>query len=556
MAWFAVHSALTLALAFVTGLLVGWLVWGLRWVRAEERVIDRPEVAPADSDVPASDVFRAGWAVTHPALTAPATTPATTPANSMPEPTVPEPATPEPAAPATAAPTLAPTGFEPAATEREAFDLRRQPVDAAARNGTTVTATALLPSPSIAPDTVPMASVPSPAIEHGHPDGRDEAERARRHAAPDVAGPDVAGPDVAGPDVAGVAAADTPDSHETAPTNTDDDKPHLDEEADEEAPDPHGGEPGHHDGASESATSGSAALIGAAEPPSAQDAPRIVAAIAPEHSTTVDDETTGAAVNANPPGDHPATETTGPSESALMDDLTLIDGVTPQMAAALATEGIGSFFAVANASEDQLRRALRVNRIRSAPGIAFWATKAAELVEQAQAERSTEPSDGDGSGDEATSVERRPATEAGPESAITPKADSTPPTTPITLPPEAAAPTPSPTRRPVPGAAFRTTAHPEGPSWTSVAPAAEEDLERIHGVDAAMADALKAAGVTNYTQLAAVRDEELRQILADADLTAPPTLTTWSVQAALLLQGDSDGAATLAGGLMIGRENS
>jgi hypothetical protein len=53
--------------------------------------------------------------------------------------------------------------------------------------------------------------------------------------------------------------------------------------------------------------------------------------------------------------------------------------------------------------------------------------------------------------------------------------------------------------------------------------------------------------------LAAVRDEELRAILTEAGLDHPPTLSTWSVQAALLLQGNAEGAATLAGGLMVGR---
>ena len=70
---------------------------------------------------------------------------------------------------------------------------------------------------------------------------------------------------------------------------------------------------------------------------------------------------------------------------ALLDDLTLIEGVTDTMARALASEGLGSFFAVSNAPEDQLRRALRVNRIRSAPGIGLWAARAAELAAAANA---------------------------------------------------------------------------------------------------------------------------------------------------------------------------
>ncbi len=200
----------------------------------------------------------------------------------------------------------------------------------------------------------------------------------------------------------------------------------------------------------------------------------------------------------------PADPDGDPASPALIDDLTRIDGVTTTMAEALAAEGLGSFFAVANAREDDLRRALRVNRIRSAPGIALWSARAAELVQE---ERAREP-------------------EAAP-------------------PPRTRA-----------ASAFTTTAHPSGPSWTTVAPVEDQDLERVHGVDRRIAEALRGAGVVNYTVLAAVRDEELRQILDEEGLEAPPTLSTWTVQAALLLQGDEDGAATLAGSLMIGRDDA
>ena len=119
------------------------------------------------------------------------------------------------------------------------------------------------------------------------------------------------------------------------------------------------------------------------------------------------------------------------------------------------------------------------------------------------------------------------------------------------------------TTRPLPtapaarhGSAFRTAAQPGVPSWTTITPASADDLERIIGITAAIADTLQKSGVTNYTQLAAVRDEELTQMLTEAGIQLPPALPTWSVQAALLLQGDPESAATLAGGLMIGREKS
>ncbi len=239
------------------------------------------------------------------------------------------------------------------------------------------------------------------------------------------------------------------------------------------------------------------------------------------------------------------------SDPALIDDLTRIDGVTEAMAIALAAEGLGSFFAVANAPEDHLRRALRVNRIRSAPGIAFWSARAAELAEEATAQRAATPPQGLAADEPDVALDPPPAEPpSDPDAEHEPEpagpADTTEPTQPIAMP----------ATRTGPGAAFRTVAHNSGPSWTTVGPVAEDDLERIVGIGAAVAASLREAGVANYTQLAAVRDEELRSILTDAGLSLPPTLGTWSVQAALLLQGDADGAATLAGGLMVGREGA
>ncbi len=75
----------------------------------------------------------------------------------------------------------------------------------------------------------------------------------------------------------------------------------------------------------------------------------------------------------------PATLDPGP---AMIDDLTRIEGVNSAMAAALAAEGLRTYENIAQATEDQLRRALRIARIRSAPGIGFWAPRAAKLVQQ------------------------------------------------------------------------------------------------------------------------------------------------------------------------------
>lgn len=287
------------------------------------------------------------------------------------------------------------------------------------------------------------------------------------------------------------------------------------------------------------------------------------------------------------------------------DDLTRIDGVSDTMARALAAEGLGSFFAIANASEDRLRRALRVNRIRSAPGIAFWSARAGELeaarlAADAQDRGPTEhdqltdsvapgaveiiaappsisspgaatvaepgagsPSDPAPDGETSPLAAAMAALESS-ESDLAPPGDVAMQES-ADVPAPAAAPDPDgpPSTRevlsaPTPrtGSAFRTAAQPGGPSWTTISPASSENLEHIIGITPAIATTLHRAGVTNYTQLAAVRDEELKQILSEAGIELPRGLYTWSVQAALLLQGDSESAATLAGGLIFGRENS
>ena len=94
------------------------------------------------------------------------------------------------------------------------------------------------------------------------------------------------------------------------------------------------------------------------------------------------------------------------------------------------------------------------------------------------------------------------------------------------------------------------------PSSVVIKPSTGDDLERIEGIGPKIAEVLRAAGLTTYAAMAAAHDHELEAILAKAGLRFAPTLSTWSVQAALLLQGDVAGADTLARGLMVGRETS
>jgi predicted flap endonuclease-1-like 5' DNA nuclease len=58
-----------------------------------------------------------------------------------------------------------------------------------------------------------------------------------------------------------------------------------------------------------------------------------------------------------------------------------------------------------------------------------------------------------------------------------------------------------------------------------------QDLTKIEGVGPKTADALKAAGITTYAQLAALSTDDLRKLLADAGISADPE--TWPEQARL-----------------------
>jgi hypothetical protein len=94
------------------------------------------------------------------------------------------------------------------------------------------------------------------------------------------------------------------------------------------------------------------------------------------------------------------------------------------------------------------------------------------------------------------------------------------------------------------------------PAFAEAAPAptAQPDaLERIEGIGPKMADALRAAGITTFVQLAAASDDELQDALRAAGLRFAPSLATWSEQAGYLARGDEDGFRNLTDKLAAGR---
>jgi predicted flap endonuclease-1-like 5' DNA nuclease len=72
-----------------------------------------------------------------------------------------------------------------------------------------------------------------------------------------------------------------------------------------------------------------------------------------------------------------------------------------------------------------------------------------------------------------------------------------------------------------------------------------DDLTRLNGIGARMQDALRAAGLDNFTKLAAASDDELRSAIEAAGMRLAPTLATWREQASFLAKGDEAGFQAL-----------
>ncbi|BCY07193.1 DUF4332 domain-containing protein [Actinoplanes sp. L3-i22] len=95
----------------------------------------------------------------------------------------------------------------------------------------------------------------------------------------------------------------------------------------------------------------------------------------------------------------------------------------------------------------------------------------------------------------------------------------------------------------------------------SAAPATEQpmeiqndELERIEGIGPKMADALRAAGIRTFAQLAEAGDDTKRRAIRAAGMTFAPSIVTWSRQARLLADGEEAAFAELTARLIAGRD--
>ena len=86
------------------------------------------------------------------------------------------------------------------------------------------------------------------------------------------------------------------------------------------------------------------------------------------------------------------------------------------------------------------------------------------------------------------------------------------------------------------------------------APLMPDDLKIIEGIGPKIASILAAAGITTFAQLGATDVSRLREIIAQAGLTALADPATWPQQAALAAAGKLDELEVLQGQLKGGRQ--
>ena len=166
------------------------------------------------------------------------------------------------------------------------------------------------------------------------------------------------------------------------------------------------------------------------------------------------------------------------------DDLTQLSGVGPKASAALATAGITTYAALAEANEPQLRHALHEADMVPPANVASWPMQASYAAKgdwqglMKYNKRGTEPSHKDATKSKA--------------------AKAAPP----------------------------------------------DDLTQINGIGPRISSILSDGGVTTYAELEHTDPSDLRKIIAQGGALPPSSLETWSTQASYAVRGDWQGLAS------------
>ena len=109
----------------------------------------------------------------------------------------------------------------------------------------------------------------------------------------------------------------------------------------------------------------------------------------------------------------------------------------------------------------------------------------------------------------------------------------------------------APTAWPETAAPSQVVETPEGVARR--APPMPDDLTRIEGIGPKISSLLQAAGIMTFAQLATTDVSRLKQIIAEAGLTALANPTTWPEQASLAAAAQWDALETLQDELKGGR---
>ena len=493
MAWFVGQSAVMIVLAFLLGLLVGWLLWyrrseqvvGVSAGRARpgtkaDMTIELPPVGPGVSDetteLPpveeAPDLMDSLGATAEPvaskkagskkagAKTAGATEPAATPAvvAEIPHPRTAE--APSDNAPTDEITTAATAGLAPASAAADAKSGRAKAKRSRA---------------AAKPATEPVAVVPTPMVEE--PELAPIGDLARIEGI----GPKIAGALVDG----GIRSFD-----QLAEADIDTLRAAINAAGITFAP-------------SVTTWSRQAALLAMGDEDGFQAlVDHLIAGREPGAADLGGPTADLAGTTADLAG--PTADLAGPTADLTpIDDLPRIEGIGPKIAAALIASGVRSYRQLADADVDTLREAISLAGITFAPSITTWSQQAKLLA------------DGDEEGFQVL-TDRLVAGRAAAD----------------------------PAGEPAPGADQADE------------PAPADDLARIEGIGPKIAAALVDAGIRTYGQLADADQDAVRAAINAAGITFAPSNTTWSQQARLLADGDEEGFTNLTLRLVAGRDNA
>jgi predicted flap endonuclease-1-like 5' DNA nuclease len=172
--------------------------------------------------------------------------------------------------------------------------------------------------------------------------------------------------------------------------------------------------------------------------------------------------------------------------AASPDDLTQLAGVGPKASAALATAGITTYAALAEANEPQVRHALHAADMAPPANVGSWPMQASYAAKgdwqglMKYNKRSSEPS------------------HSAASKAKAPKAKAAPP----------------------------------------------DDLTQLTGIGPRISSILNDGGVTTYVELEHTDPSDLRKIIAQSGALPPSSLDTWPTQASYAVRGDWQGLAS------------